>query len=108
MKKIRAKLKSRKGDSIAEVLVALLIAGVALVLLASMITSSTNIISRSRERMETYYADNNALAAQSGGGGEATVTVKNGDSTLETFTVTPFVNHGPGNTDVISYRRSAP
>jgi len=55
------KLKSRRGETIAEVLVSLLISAVALVMLASMITVSTNMISKNETRMDTYYRANNEL-----------------------------------------------
>ena len=65
-KKWIAKLNSRTGDSIAEVLVALLISALGLVILASMIISSTRMISSSRDKMERYYEANNILESQSG------------------------------------------
>ncbi len=62
-KKLLEKLRSRRGESIAEVLVAMLISAVALVMLASMIASSGRMIRRSRESMENYDAANNVLAS---------------------------------------------
>ena len=61
-KKVLDKLRSSRGDSIAEVLIAMLISIVALVMLASMIASSTRLIQRSKSAMEKYDAANNALA----------------------------------------------
>ena len=58
------KLRGRAGDSIAEVLVALLISAVALVMLASMISASSRIIQRSRNSLEAYYDQNNVLTMQ--------------------------------------------
>ncbi len=62
-KRMLEKLRSRRGDSLAEVLVAMLISAVALVMLASMIASSGRMIRRSRESMENYDAANNVLAS---------------------------------------------
>ncbi len=62
-KKVLDKLRSRRGDSLAEVLVAMLISAVALVMLASMIASSGRMIRHSRESMENYDAANNVLAS---------------------------------------------
>ncbi len=62
-KRMLEKLRSRRGDSLAEVLVAMLISAVALVMLASMIASSSRMILRSRESMEEYDAANNVLAS---------------------------------------------
>ncbi len=61
------KIRSERGESLAEVLVAILFSALALVLLASMITTSTRIISASRDRMNSYYAQNAALSGQSVG-----------------------------------------
>ncbi len=102
MKRIRSaacaasrKWKSRSGESITEVLVALLISAVALVMLASMITASSRLITQSKDRMESYYKNSNSLAdhGETGGGtvstgvvrltkageGESTVTVQEWD-----------------------------
>ena len=66
MKRVKDKLKSRRGDSIAEVLVALLISAVALVMLASMITTSTNLIRKSGAHLADYYQADSALARMAG------------------------------------------
>ena len=57
MKKALAKLKNKSGETIAEVLVALLVSSLGLVILASMINASTNIIAKSRSLMEEYYTE---------------------------------------------------
>ena len=57
----KRKLLDRRGDSIGEVLVSLLISAVALVMLASMIAASTSLIMSSREKPEAYYQENNNL-----------------------------------------------
>ena len=58
------KLKNRKGETIAETLVALTIAAIGLVLLASMIQSSSNMIRTSNEQVKRYVAEENRLAVQ--------------------------------------------
>lgn len=55
------KLKSQVGESIAEVLIALLISSLALVMLASMISSTTSMVSRGKSAMKEYYACNEDL-----------------------------------------------
>jgi len=67
-KRILRKVKSRAGETIAEVLVALLISSVALVMLASMIASTTNMVTRSKDRMDDYYNANEELEKQIGAG----------------------------------------
>lgn len=76
MKKMLEKIKSTKGESIGEVLVALLISSLALVLLASMITSSSTLIKNSRAKMSRYYYQNDILTKQSGSASEGSITFK--------------------------------
>jgi Tfp pilus assembly protein PilV len=59
-----AKLKSQSGESLGEVLVALLIAALAMTMLASVITTTSRIIKQSKDDLKTYYDANDALAAQ--------------------------------------------
>lgn len=56
MSGIKEKLKNQAGETITEVLVALLISTFALMMLALMITSAQNSVSKSREALEKYYA----------------------------------------------------
>ena len=58
---LKRKIRSRKGDSIAEVLIALLISSLALVMLASMISSSGRMITTSQSVMEKYYAASSVM-----------------------------------------------
>ena len=55
------KLNKNKGETISEVLVALLISSLALVMLASMISATSKMIIKSKEKMTYYYEANNAL-----------------------------------------------
>ena len=64
--RMKKKIKSNMGDSIAEVLIALLIAAVALVMLASMINASANMITRSATFMNNYYSTSNTLNTKTG------------------------------------------
>lgn len=52
---INRKISNQRGETIAETLVALLISAVALVMLASMISSSSSMITRARNRLSVYY-----------------------------------------------------
>jgi len=62
--KICAKLRAGRGETLAEVLVALLIAALALTMLASVIAASSRMITQSKAKMKTYYEANDALAEQ--------------------------------------------
>ncbi len=69
MKKLRAslskKLKGNGGESIAEVLIALLIAALALTMLASVITTAAKTITKSKKQMDAYYTANEWLSVHS-------------------------------------------
>ena len=59
--KIMNKLGSSSGESISETLVALLISALALVMLAGVIATSSRIVRKSRESMESYYDNCNEM-----------------------------------------------
>jgi len=113
-KRLMKKLNSRAGESIAEVLVALLISALALVMLASMITASTRIITQSKTTMESYYAENNTLELRTAESSLAgTVSIKNGSSDvylvygqspLNPIQVKYYKNSHSTKTQVVSYK----
>jgi hypothetical protein len=76
------KLHSRAGESIAEVLVALLISAVAVAMLVGMIGVSTRIIDRSTQTMRKEY-NKTSVTAQSG----AKVTLVDGGSSVDSFDI---------------------
>ena len=61
---MKNKLKNNKGESLGEVLVALLISSLGILMLAGMLTSSSNIVMKSKLSMKDYYNENNRLEAQ--------------------------------------------
>ncbi len=71
---LKKKIGSQAGDSIAEVLVALLISSLALVMLASMITSSSKIITASKTKMQDYYSESSGLISPPNNPGEIQIS----------------------------------
>ena len=69
MANVKEKLKSSAGESIAEVLIALLISSLALMMLAGMINAASNTITTSRKILEDYYGDDGEVSS-----GSATIT----------------------------------
>ena len=67
MKKIKKKLRSQTGESIAETLIAVLVIAVALTMLASMISATVSMVKTSEAKMEDYYKSNAALETLSAG-----------------------------------------
>ena len=74
MKKIAQKLKNKGGESISEVLVALLISSLALVMLASMIGTTTRLVTRSKDTMREYYQAANILELMENEAGDTHAT----------------------------------
>ena len=65
--KILLKIKSNSGESIAETLVAVLIAAVGLLMLAGTINTASNLITKSQNTLNTYYKANNRIETRTTG-----------------------------------------
>lgn len=101
------KCRDRRGESIAEALIALLISCIGLMMLAGLISSSGRMISQSSKTLETYYAAGNQLEEKAEGGGVPfTMVLKDSARILpdETFSVRGYVNDTLGRHPVVSYR----
>lgn len=103
-----SRLKSTRGESIAETLISVLIATTALTMLAGMITASARMITRSRTLMQDYYEKNLPLE-EKGGSADGTMTMRltggtPGEIPAQTFDVLYFENDTIGGRPVISYR----
>ncbi len=64
----RAKLRRSAGETLAETLIAVMIAAIAVTMLAFMLSTSASLVRRSTESFDAYYAQNNALTTYSGTG----------------------------------------
>jgi hypothetical protein len=60
------KISQTSGESIAEKLVAVLIAAFALLMLAGTVNTSTNLVTKSRKVLKEYYEANNVLEKRNG------------------------------------------
>ena len=72
--KLLDKLKSSNGETISETLVATLIAALSMVMFASMVIASKNIISNSKSAVENYYKCNSSMMASRASGGDEVET----------------------------------
>lgn len=92
--KIASRLSDTGGETLTEVLVSVLIGGMAILLMAMAIVSSSNMIKKSEDVMNKYYAITTELAAGSGADLEppfhGTISLKNGTDTLMTGPVTGY------------------
>ena len=64
IKNLKKKLGSQNGESLAETLIALLIASLALVMLAGAMTTASSILTRSKDKLEGengYYSQTETL-----------------------------------------------
>ncbi len=78
------KLKSNSGESIAETLVAVLIAAFALLMLAGTINSATNLITKSQNSLKAYYQLNNKIEKRETGSAD-NYSVENGTATFSEY-----------------------
>ena len=69
------KLKSKTGETIAEVLIALLISSLALVMLAGMISATQSTIAKSKNKLEEYYQKNEELETYTGQSKRETIKI---------------------------------
>ena len=116
MKKLRRKLKSARGETLTEVLVAVLVAALALVMLAGMISASSNMVQNSRTTMGKYLEKENQLELQNGseaGSGSVEVTLQEGtsdkvirltDGSGDSVAVKYYENQEIGREPVVSYK----
>lgn len=114
LEKLKNKLRSQAGESIAEVLVSLLIAALSLMLLAGMISATFDMVTRSRETVKTYVQANNTLVEQSGTGAAGSVSFTAGGSALTltegstgSVNVSCFTNDTVGGKTVTSYKKGS-
>ncbi len=101
-KGVRRRLREQRGESIAEVLLAVLISALALVLLAGMISASADMIEHSRNTMDDYIAAENALAEKSASDAERVMI----ETKTKTESVAFRLTDG-GNGDVYCYINDA-
>ncbi len=94
------RLRGKGGESIAEVLIAVLISAVAMVMLASMIITAGKLVSDSRTKLTAYYAQNEALTKRGDSGSTATAVLKKGEDSVS-YNVHYLYN--PEDTKVIVY-----
>ena len=102
----RGKLGGCGGESLAETLIALLIAALAILMLANMIVTSSDMIHRSREHFDAYYMQNSILSAQDAttATGTATVALRDGSQPVRLVGGT---TSGGSDASVLYYKNAA-
>jgi Tfp pilus assembly protein PilV len=74
-RQIRRKLNSRNGESLAEVLVAVLVIAIGLVLLSTMVLASGRLVDNGGRKMTQVISASNAMESQSGSGATAQLDI---------------------------------
>ena len=108
-KKIKARVRSQAGETIAETLVALLISSLALLMLAGAVSAAVRMVLRSKNKLEAYYVQDENVAAHKTAAGTMTVTLTEESDGLSetigpfTYTGNYYQNDELGRITVISY-----
>ncbi len=110
--KVRQKIKSRAGESLAETLVSLLIASCALVMLAGTLSAASGIIIKGRDRLKAYYSENELPGGVVKRGSEGTepagtedIIIKDKENNFtQSFNVTYYKNDKFARKPVIAYK----
>lgn len=92
--RIKEKIASQAGETIAEVLISLLIATVALMMLAMMISSTVSMVTTSKNKMEEYYGTEKGvpiLELQDTSSDRTTINIKKEGSTVPIETQTVYI-----------------
>lgn len=106
MNRLKQKLKSRAGETLAETLVSLLIAALALVMLAGAMTTASSVVERGRKQLDRYYSANeaeNGVIYMEATGESGSVTLSSTDLTLN-IPVVYYENSEFAKTPVVAYK----
>lgn len=115
LKALLAGKRGKRGESLVEVLTAIVIGGLALIMMGMAISVASHMAIDSRDAMGRYYqANNEAVAGEASTLGTGTVTLtKKGDaaslalvSSGETMTVNYYANDKLGSSAIILYNAS--
>lgn len=96
MRRVSGKLRSRSGETIAETLIGVLIAALALTMLAGAISASLNVITTSETKMNAYYDENEKVVGLSSGTINVSIEIDNGavklDGSKDAVPVSAYAN----------------
>ena len=102
-----------RGETLTEVLVAIVVSGLAILMLATVIASATSINESSRKAMNEYYEKSNGIveASATNGTGTVTLSVDDGSGTvtaiaLDDEDVTYYISEQMDGTPIVSYAAS--
>ncbi len=115
MRSLIRKLKQTKGESLVEVLISVLISSFALLVLATMITTTTKLVTNSKDRFDKYVEAANTVTSRAGSSaGTVRFTKEDGSTAFilvgssSTVDVNYSVNEEIGGMPVIAYEAQTP
>lgn len=97
------RLKSQKGESLAETLVAVLIGGVSLLIFSSMLFSSKNIILKGDDYINEFYEQRNIVETRSGSPSSGVITISDRDGTRTSINVNMYKMYEGTENEITSY-----
>lgn len=101
LKELQKKLKNQSGETIGETLVALLIASLALVMLASMIQTTVNVVKKSETMMTQYYEAESEMETASSG--SATISITDAEGSLSVSESIKYAENSTFPKPVVTY-----
>ena len=109
--RMRAKLRSRAGESISETMVSVLIAALALVMLAGAVSTASHVITDSKDKLDDYYAENEKIIRMSDDAVRLTdganIKISCGEDAWDSVAVTYYVNNTFSADPVITYKKTS-
>lgn len=96
-----AKLREKAGESIGETLVALLISSLALLMLAGAISAASQVITRSKDKVDKYYEEDGNLVKLISGD-TITINIFN-DDVSQDFPRVCYINKEFASNPVVAY-----
>ena len=105
MSNVRHTLASSRGETLVEVLAALLVSALAILLLSGAIASATNIIEQSDSKLKEYYAPATFTEVETKGSVSITCKVGGSETKLPSVQVQYKQNNEAPREQVVSYER---
>ena len=108
----KAKLASSRGETLVEVMAALLVAGLSILMLAMAVSVSAHLVSQNKDVASRYYASTDALIAGAAtsegtsGSGTVAVTAKTGGFSSGAVSVSFVEEELPGGASGVSYEEA--
>ncbi len=102
---LKRKLKSKRGETLVEVLVAVLISALALWMFAGMISTSMRLTNESKNKLDDYYKANASLEQKESSDKKTSISM---DGLAPVTEIIYYENRELSSTPVIAYKQAKP